>query len=276
MKGILFFVIFLASTGAIADQTVEPKRGYWWGKGKLNPEPVEPEEAEEIEPEKIYKALPPLPPEEELMSMHPEDLRTLETQYLDNALYLHDDPTKTEEYYRLVSVIRKKSKAFAANTVYNALQNPDINLIKDRPVSNQGRRLRAQQDQQLLNDKIDSSRDQYALVLFTQRTCGLCEGARSTLRIFNRNHQWPIKEVDIDQNPQLASRHDVRTTPTTLLIRKHNKQAAVVALGDITVPELERNIYSMARILEGDAMPAQFGMFEDQKGSGWDPIGAKK
>jgi len=276
MKGVLLIVMFLVSTVAIAEQAVEPKRGYWWGKGKLNPESAEPEESQESEPDKMYQSLPPLPSDEELMSMHPEELRKLDEQYLDNALFLHEDPTKTEEYYRLVAAMRKKAKALAANTVYNALQNPDINLIKDRPVSNQGRRLRAQQDQQLLNDKIDSSREQYALVLFTQRTCGLCEGARSTLRIFNRNHQWPIKEVDIDQNPQLASRHDVRSTPTTLLIRKHNKQAAVVALGDVTVPELERNIYSMARILEGDAMPAQFGMFEDQKGSGWDPIGVKK
>lgn len=266
------------SVVAVADVLTqsEPKRGYWWGKGKLNPDSTEQDEPAAENQEEQYQALPPLPSDEELMAMHPEQLRKLDAQYLDNALYLHEDPTKTEEYYRLVAAMRKKAKALAANTVYNALQNPDINLIKDRPVSNQGRRLRAQQDQAILNQKIDASRDQYALVLFTQSSCGLCEGARSTLRLFNRDRQWLIKEVDIERNPQLASRHDVRTTPTTLLIRKHSKKAAVVALGDITQPELERNIYSMSRILEGDAKPAQFGLFEDQQGSPWDPIGVKK
>ncbi|NPV76217.1 MAG: conjugal transfer protein TraF [Anaerolineae bacterium] len=252
----------LASNTQASDESI--RTGYYWGKDWI----VDPEK-EEIEKPK-HPDLPKLPSSEELLNMHPDELRALEKERMDYALY-KQTPEAVADYYRIITAIRKKARTFAALASYNSMTNIELSTNPDAPSSNQGIQVKRQLRQKTIATKLDGNRDEFALVMFTSKTCPYCEPARSTSRLFNQAHGWLVKEVDIDQEPQLAARHDIQYTPTTLVIRKNDPNSIPIAFGVESLPSLEENAYRAVRLLTGEISPKQFFSSEEQKGRALDP-----
>lgn len=242
----------------------ETRNGYWWGKG-FN-EPVETEEEKKDE----YPTPAPLPDSKALMDMHPEQLRALEKEHMDYALW-KQTPEAVQDYYRIITAIRKKAKTFAALASYNNMVNPKLSTAFDAPASNQGIKVKREVRKQTISTKLSQNSTEFALVLFTSKSCSYCESSRSVNRIFNNRHGWIIKEVDIDENPQLAARHDIEQTPTTIVIRRNSSESMPVAFGVESVPSLEENAYRAVRLMLGEITPKEFFSSEEQKGRALDP-----
>lgn len=235
------------------------RNGFWWGKGF----PKEADDSDTEEPE--YPTPAPLPDGETLMKMHPEEIRRLEKEHMDYALWVQT-PEAVADYYRIVTTIRKKAKTFAALNSYNSMTDINFSTNPDRPVSNQGIRIQRQVRKQTISNKLSVNRDSFALVTFTSKTCPICEASRSVNRTFKSRHDWLIKEVDIDENPQLAAKHDITFTPTTIMIQRDTNNFLPVAFGAESVPSLEENTYRAIRLLLGEITPKEFFRREDQEG----------
>ena len=80
----------------------------------------------------------------------------------------------------------------------------------------------------------------------------------------------------MNQNPELAARLGVNTTPSLILIRKGNEGYIPVSTGVTTLDDMEQRLYRGIRFLNGETTPENWSLYEFQKGQGFDtgaPLG---
>ena len=246
----LLILIMIFSTSCLAE---DGKRGFWWGEGWGE------DQAQEAEK---YPAPPPLPSVEEMVKMHPEELRLLEKERLDYALYKQDQQS-VADYYRVVSAIRQKSKRFASISSFNAQTNPDLNLKKDIPITNSGRKSKQEQRSQEITSRLSRESQNYALILFTQESCPACKPAWAVAQRFSDKHQWSVKEIDIARNPSIGERYGIRFTPTTMLIKRGSREYLPIAYGVDSVSSLENLTFRSIQYLAGELSADQFGTYSE-------------
>lgn len=263
----LFFLVSLITFSSFVAAEDEHRRGYHWGGDWTLEQEAE---EEDIAEQEQYPAPDPLPSSEEMMKMHPDQIRKLEQLHMDHALHVQT-PEAVADYQRIQRVIRSKAKIFAGLTSYNSMTQIGLTTNPDSPTTNQGIAVKRQQRRITISNKLDNNRDSYGLVLFTSKACPYCEVSRSTNRQFKERHDWSVVEVDIDENPQLAARHDISYTPTTMLIKRGSTDSMILSHGVIDVPSLEENAYRAVRLLSGEIEPNDFFGMENQQGRGLDP-----
>jgi thioredoxin 1 len=83
------------------------------------------------------------------------------------------------------------------------------------------------------------------LVYFTAPWCGACKYVEKTIEELDKSEEFyyiKVLKVDIDQNPDLASRYNVRSIPTVLGIADGMVQATLC--GSISKEDIVRKIVS--------------------------------
>ena len=83
------------------------------------------------------------------------------------------------------------------------------------------------------------------LVYFTAPWCGACKYVGRTIEELDKSEEFyyiKVLKVDIDQNPDLASRYNVRSIPTVLGISGGMVQATLN--GNISKEDIVRKIVS--------------------------------
>lgn len=261
----IIFLLSILTLNSFAFAEDNERRGYFWGDDWT----LEEEQDEET-PEQ-YPAPDPLPSSEDMMKMHPDEIRRLEQLHMDHALHVQT-PEAVADYQRILRVIRSKAKVFAGLTAYNSMTQIGLTTNPDSPTTNQGIAVKRQQRRETISNKLKNNKDSYALVLFTSQSCPYCEVSRSTNRQFKQRHNWSTIEVDIEQQPQLAARHDISYTPTTMLIKRGSNDSMILSHGVIDVPSLEENAYRSIRVLSGEVEAKNFFSMENQEGRGMDPF----
>ena len=81
---------------------------------------------------------------------------------------------------------------------------------------------------------------------------------------------WQIKPIDLQQNPELAARLGVDTTPSLILIKKGNDGYIPVSTGVTALDDIEVRLYRGIRLLNGDTTPENWSLYGFQKGQGFD------
>ena len=74
----------------------------------------------------------------------------------------------------------------------------------------------------------------------------------------------------MDQNPSLAARLGVDTTPSLILIKKGNEGYIPVSTGVTTLEDMEQKLYRGIRFLNGETTPESWSLYGFQKGQGFD------
>ena len=72
------------------------------------------------------------------------------------------------------------------------------------------------------------------------------------------------------ENPELAAKVGVETTPSVILIKKGVKDHFPVSAGVITSDEIEDKTYRAVRLLNGEITPQEYSLHDFQKGGGFD------
>ncbi|WP_429885553.1 conjugal transfer protein TraF [Geoalkalibacter halelectricus] len=245
----------------------------WWDRSKEGwfwyEDPPESKEAQEED-----KRLAPLPPQataldytpEELWDLHPEQFQQIYTNTL-NAAVQKPTPQNVEAWYEMQDIARRKSVQFANVAQYIAQTNPSFNYVKDSPHAAPGRRALYQQQFEDIETHIARAAQNHGLLFFYSSRCGFCEPQAQILRHFSSKYHWEIKGVDVDLDPALAARFNVQTTPTVMLVNQQVPTPFPVAVGVVTLTEMERNIYRGMRILDGSIDPTDYSLYEFQRGS---------
>lgn len=235
----------------------DPTEGYWF----YHDPPLE-------MPDDIEK--PELPSKEQLEKMRPSEIQELLDTQIDYALTVQTTDA-VEDYYRILDFSRRRSRAFAALTNVVMLENPELNARSAYPVTNAGRDELTRRRQGERSDRLIRERKEFALIMFSSRTCGHCGSQWSVLQHFADKTGWIVNKVDVDDEPQKAARFGVSATPITVMIRRGHRQWFTVAVGTESFPVVADNAYRGLRLMKGEIDERQFFNGEGDDGGFFDP-----
>ena len=237
----------------------------WYWKNTVDEE----EKEEEKEPER--QELPPLPPESQLMSMHPKDIEKMQEEYLDQAIW-KPTPQNVANYVIMKDVMRRKSKAFTAVHSMVVQMQPEFNAMKNYPANRAGRKdyLNARANE--IDTFLHGKKDEYAYILLTSNNCPRCEKQKQIIGFMLNSIPWRMEEINIDQKPHVAKRFNVSYTPTLIMISPFSDNHMPITAGIETHDRIKANTYRSIQLLEGTMKPEQFFMLENERGSSMDPL----
>jgi len=239
----------------------DEKKGFWWYE-----DPIVQEDAEEDERE-----LGPLPSAKELSKMHPLEIAEELEQRKVYAIW-KQTPESVTDYYTVQDVVRRNALAFTALTKFVMLKNPNLSARSAYPSSGAGRNIQTRQRDNMMGQSLSESRDNYALIMFTQPQCPYCVEQMNVLKFFSDRHQWTIDSVDITQRPEVKSRFNVSSTPMTILIERGTENWMPISIGLDSVTAIEDGAYRAVRYLKGDITPKQYFTQEHQDGGFADTV----
>lgn len=279
---ILLAAILCFHGTARADYYSDSQKGWWWGDRSVELKEEDPEEKPESKPapEEPKKKGPYIPPPlstvkyEDVWNMHPDDFYELQEAYKKKAV---QDPSEanTKDYYELQEIGRKKALAFSNASQFVWQKHPELTTAKDQPVNTPGKLALAGNVSDERKAVLKANRDQYALIYFWQPGCSFCDAQKKILQWVESEIDWVVKPVNILDNPGLAAKVGVETTPTIVLIKKGQKDHFPVSSGVIQADVIEDKIYRAVRLLNGDISPQEYSIYDFQKGGGYDVNGRK-
>lgn len=248
------------------------KEGWFWYEDP--PAKVEPEDPKK-ETAPPVKQAHPVPKMEnytmdDLWNMHPDDFQALLKDFQKKAVQY---PTEQNvvEYYTMQDIARRKSAAYANVAGYVTQKYTSFDMNSTNPTVTPGRIAKTQMQSSEIQTTIASAQGDHALLFFTQQGCSFCDKQKNILKFFNDKYGWPIKELDIRANPDVAARFNITTTPTLLLIGKGKDNYLPVSVGVASLDTIEQKLYRGVRLLDGKITPEEYSTFDYQKGGGGDP-----
>jgi conjugal transfer pilus assembly protein TraF len=162
------------------------------------------------------------------------------------------------DFWRLQDFARRKARAFAGVTQIAMLQHPELNSRSANPMVGDARAdLTAQKDAQR-RAYLRAHANQFALVMFSRKSCGYCRIQWPILQRFREETGWQITLLDLDKRTDLKERFGIEVTPTTMLIRRESAQRMPIASGVEAYPTLIQTAFQAVRLLLGDIRPEQF------------------
>ena len=238
------------------------KRGHWWYADCSQPE----EEDGFVlrEPQKPYI------PWDDLDRMHPKQVGELIEDQMSYAL-VAETSEAVADYYRLVDHARRDARTFASLHGQAILENPELNPGAQYGTNNAARQVLFEQRQSEIEGRVARERNEFALVMFSDPSCGLCVTQWSVLKLFADQTGFRVAKIDVRQEPEKAARFGVSGTPTTVLLRRGGRDWANVAIGSQSLPYVMETTYRQIRLLKGESDPTQFYTDGHHQGGFFDP-----
>lgn len=225
-------------------------------------------EKEEI-PEKKEDTLPNM---EVLWNMHPDEFSDLREQVTKKAV---QNPTEENvlNYLMMVDISKKKSVAFSSVVALVGQKNPAFaGNESSSPNNAPGQRAMREQRESEINQTIANNIDGFAIIMFTADGCGFCDSQSDILEYFNNMFGWPIRKVNINENPAMATKFQVEMTPTLILVQRESGDFMPLSSGVISMSDLKLRLYRSIRHMQGGATPEQWFMHEYERNKGGDPL----
>jgi conjugal transfer pilus assembly protein TraF len=280
----LFFslIVTLQAFGADENYYNDQRRGRvgYYGYEPVPPKDKPEEEKKEVKKEEDKNPQRKLPSMkdytmEQLWNMHPDDFQALLEDFKKKAIMT----LKTEdvkEYKIMEDIGRRKSLAFANVNMYVVQTTPMLNAIKDSPAITPGRNAEYLKREEDVEGRLRRAKDDFALLYFYSPNCKYCETQNGIMQYFIKKYDWEIKKINTDIETGLSARFGIETTPTLLLIYRHSKEHFPVAVGVISMDEMETNIYRGIRLLTGEITPEEYSVYDYQKGGTFDVKSLKR
>lgn len=253
------------------------ERGFWFYEDPPKPEEKKEEKkkpapAPQTTPESPYKLRNPSLSDytyDQLWEMHPDDFYELQESFKKKAVQSPSEQNVTE-YYEMQEIARKKSLAFTNASQYVWQKYPELSTASDNPVTIPGGLAQTTQINEEKQAKLRQYQNEFALIYFTKQGCKYCTEQTKINQWFKSQTGWTIKNVDVDDNRNLAAKLGITITPSLVLIQKGNDDFMPVSAGVVSATELEDRTYRAIRLLAKEVTPDQYGIYDFQKGGGYD------
>jgi conjugal transfer pilus assembly protein TraF len=278
------WVILLAAGAAHAGYYSDSQKGWWWGDRAVE-QKMEEKQEERVKqtpaPEREeQKNTPWVPPSlraysyEDVWNMHPDQFYEIQEAFKKKAV---QNPTveNVKDYYEVQEIARKKALAFTNTAQYVWQKHPELGVAKDYPTATPGNLSRIAQISGERQRTLQANKDDYALIYFWRTGCPYCDEQDKILKWFQGQTGWIVKPVNIAEQPAVAARVGVETTPTIILIRKGSRDFFPVSAGVISADEVEDKTYRAVRLLNKEITPDEFSLHDFQRGGGFDTKGRK-
>jgi len=271
----LFACLLMLTTAVLAEEAdsrfyEDTKHGWFWYEDPL-PE-------KELQKEIIPRQTVSLDTYsiDDLWNMHPDDFQTLLNDLQKKAVQ-YPKEQNILEYLSMQDIARRKAFAYTNVAMYVTQKNSDLfNVGQVYPSARPGITARVRMQQSEITQTIGTAGNTHALIFFVSPGCSFCEQQAQILAYFTDKYNWPIKIVDISRQIQAASRFNITTTPTLLLVKKGKDKSLTVSTGVITLSELERKLYRSIRYLQGNTQGDHFLMYDFERDTPLDPTSILK
>lgn len=240
----------------------DKKRGWYWK------EPEKKVEEEKKEPEQYVPVLKQYTVDE-LWKMHPDQFRELMSKAFKRALQtLSVDDVK--EYLIIQDIAQKKASAYMSVAGYLVATTPELNVEKDKPIVYGGRvaqlKLEAEKKRKYLTEGISD----FAILYFKKKGCPYCEVMDGVVGNFRKRYpHWQIREIFIDERPDLSSRFNITFTPAFVLLKRELRDGIPFMYGATSLSDFEDALYRSIRFLKGEIGPEEWldeGVFKELTG----------
>lgn len=258
-----------SSSNQVSSYYSDIKHGWWWYEKE--PEKPKEEEQEEKKEELQERRLPSLKDytADQLWNMHPDDFQALLMEFMKKAIQ-YPTVENVTEYYTMQDIARRKALTFTNVAAYVVQTNPDLNVGKDYPIALPGKGALVGQQIREIESTIKESKDSFALLYFYSPSCSYCRAQSNINKYFIQKYNWQIKEINVDEQRDIATQFAVSTTPTMILIYRYSQDFIPVSAGVVSMDELETKVYRSMRLLRGDITPEEYSIYEFQRGSTFD------
>lgn len=246
----------------------DQKRGWWW----YEKEPVKPEKAEEKEESRIRIGIDlDNYTDQDLWNMYPDDFQKLLKIVLKQAV---QEPSvkNVKDYLTMQDISKRKSMVFANVVGYVGQMNPDFSVNEVYPATAPGKRALTAMQLDEKNNIIRESRSRYALIMFSQAECRFCQSQSEILAYFEDYFDWPVRNIDTNRQPNIATRFNVEKVPQIIIVSKETGDYMPVSVGVISMNELKDRIYRSIRMMEGKINPEQWYIHDFEKNTSMDPL----
>ncbi|MFB3925178.1 MAG: conjugal transfer protein TraF [Syntrophales bacterium] len=252
-----------AASGSAPQYNDSSRKGWWW----YQKEPEKAPQGGEEDPAQKARKMPRISDyrPEELMRMHPDDFKELQTEFLNKAL-MESTEESVKEYLLVQDISRRRALRFAAVAAEVLQKNPGLNIANFYPNSVPGGGALIRTQMKEVKEKISSEKEDFALLYFFQPGCEFCLEQEKILRFFVEKYDWQVKKINIRENAGLAEFLDIHTTPAIFLVRKDDDRHLLVSQGVASVSEIETNLYRGIRYLKEETTPEDFNVYDYQRG----------
>jgi conjugal transfer pilus assembly protein TraF len=238
------------------------KKGwYWYEKEAVKPKKPKPEFP-------ANRRLPKLSDYtyQQLWNMYPDDFQALLNTFMKKAVQ-HPTEENVLEYLTMQDIARRKALAYTSVMSYVGQKYPQFSSKTVYPITAPGQAAVVSMRTREQERTIESGRSQFALIMFTREGCDFCEAQKSILAYFVHKYGWPVRMIDIEQNPNMAARFNITMTPTIILVDKNSRDYMPVSAGVISMSELSLKLYRTIRYLRGEITPQQWFMHDFERGT---------
>lgn len=242
-------------------------KGWWW----YEKTPEKKEEPKELGKTEKPKHVPNFKDYsyEQIWNMYPDQFQEFADAIKKQAVQKPSEEN-VKNYYEVQEVARKKALAFTNVAQYVWQKYPELSTRKDYPITTPGNLARVAQITDERQRKLQESQDEFAMVYFSRPDCSYCGEQSKILDWFTKTTNWTVKTVNINENPGLAAKFNIETTPTIIIIQKGNQDYFPVSVGVISADEIEDKTYRAVRLLKGEITPEEYSLYDFQRGGSYD------
>ena len=260
------FLVFLIISAVHADDEFyrNNKRGWYWYE-------VFPDKAETPEDQETPKPIVSVYSYDQLWKMHPDDFQEHLNRVTKFAVQFPTEKNVTE-YLKVQDVARRRSVAFAAVVDFIGQKNPQYSTEDVYPTTTPGRVALTAMQSREYDNVIFQAKDEFGLIMFTRNGCDFCDAQQSILAFFENQYHWPVRLVDVAENPNFAAQFGIDQTPSIILVHKDSQDFLPVSSGVISMSNLKKRLYRSIRYMQGKISPEQWALYEFEKKSGHDPL----
>ncbi len=207
----------------------------------------------------------------QLWNMYPDDFQNLLNAFMKKAVQ-HPTEKSVLDYLTIQDIARRKSLAYASVMSYVVQKHPELTTKTVYPITAPGQTAVVSMRMREQDQTIRGGRDKFALIMFTRKGCDFCKAQESILAYFVNKYGWPVRMVDIQENPNMAARFSVQMTPTIILVDRKSGRYMPVSVGVISMSELSLKLYRTIRYLRGKITPQQWFMHDFERGKSNDTL----
>ena len=243
----------------------DKKNGWYWYE--IEPEQLEKKEIPKSDRNINLKAYT----YDDLWNMYPDDFQELVELIKKKAVQY---PTKdnVKDFMFLQDIARRKAVAFAGVFTYVAQNSHELTTKDVYPITRPGQRARVSNIMQEKNNIIQVAGEDFAMIMFFSDNCNYCHAQLPILQYFMDNFKWPVRMVNIDENPNIAARFNVLTVPQIILIYKKTGDYMPISTGVISLSELKTKLSRSIRLMRGEITPQQWFLYKFEKNKSADPL----
>ncbi|MDR2781496.1 MAG: conjugal transfer protein TraF [Holosporaceae bacterium] len=159
-------------------------------------------------------------------------------------------------YQKMQYEIIQKSGEFAKVWMQNVYKTPDIDYTQESPMSQNARHIYLAEQKRLAEEKIHELSQKYGLFFFFKNNCPYCDAFAPVVKGFSEKYDWDVLAIsEFGETHELFERSvrdnglaetwGVNTYPSLFAVNPKSGHVIPVAIGMISIQEMEERIVSI-------------------------------